>query len=72
MQQIYRLGCDWTDNGHMFIHQGESILINTIEIDMHIAYLKTVSNIEVPTCCTATILDRNANIHSVNTPFVYE
>ena len=28
MQLLHQLGCDWTDNGCMFLHQGTNKLIN--------------------------------------------
>ena len=27
MWQLYQLGCYWTDNGHMLLHQGMNVLI---------------------------------------------
>ena len=35
MQQLHHLGCNWTENGFMFLHQGPSILINSIGTAMH-------------------------------------
>ena len=32
MQHIYCSGSDWTENGHMFLHQGANMLVNSVEI----------------------------------------
>ena len=40
MQQYYQLGCDWTDNSHMFLHQGTNVLFQQMlsEIDSPESY----------------------------------
>ena len=27
MQQLFQLGCDWANSGHMFLDQGTNVLI---------------------------------------------
>ena len=44
MQQLYQLGCDWTDIGCMFLHQSTQILINLTEIVTDVTHLWTISN----------------------------
>ena len=31
MQQAHCLHCNWTENGHMFLHQGTYVLINSTD-----------------------------------------
>ena len=31
MQQLHHLDCDWTENGHIFLHQVSHILISPID-----------------------------------------
>ena len=45
MQQLHCLGCDWSDNDHMFLHQCANILINAIDNVTNVTHLGNVSNI---------------------------
>ena len=54
MQQLHQLGCDWVDNGCMFLPQGANALINSIDI-MNVTHLRAISNIEIPACSIVTI-----------------
>ena len=53
MQQLHHLGHDWSDNGCMILHQGTDILISTIDGVTNLN--KTISNLQIPAHCIATI-----------------
>ena len=56
----------------MFLHQGKIALINAIDADMNVQYLKTVCNVEIPACSIVTILARKTSLHETPTPCVYK
>ena len=70
MQQLYQLGCDWTDNGCMFLHQGTIVLINSIDIT-NVTHLRTISNIEICASYIVTQHTRKTGKCSTNVPCVY-
>ena len=72
MKVICHLGCDWTEDGEMFLHQGTWVLINSIDTLANEPYLQTISNIEVPAYSIVTIPQRKFDICTSNTLFVYE
>ena len=43
MQQLHQIDCNWTDNGHMFLHQGTNVLINSIDVVTNVTHLRTIS-----------------------------
>ena len=55
MQQIYRIGCNWTTKGKLYLHQehNNSHNVNTNKPKVH-----TLSNIQMPTQTIATILSK--------------
>ena len=55
MQQLYSPGCDRTNNGHMFLHQGTSVLFNSIDIVINVTPSKTISNVSLPPHFIATL-----------------
>ena len=72
MQQLFQLCCDWTDNGHMFLHQGAKIFINSIDIVKNVTHLRTISNIEIPAHSVVTIPTRKTGRCTTNTPCIFE
>ena len=54
MQQSQHLGCDWTDDRLMFLHQGNDMLINPRDVVENIPNLKTISHMQIPSHCIAT------------------
>ena len=56
MQELYYLGCDWTDVGQMFLHQGTDIFIKSIDAVINITNLKAINNVQIPARCIVTIL----------------
>ena len=48
IQILYLLGCNWTDNGCIFIHQVANVLINSIDIVINVSHLKTICNVQIP------------------------
>ena len=55
MQHLHNLGCDWTDGGHMFLHQGAYMLINSKDPVINELHLQTNRNIERHTHSIVTI-----------------
>ena len=55
MQQLHHLGCAWTDNGQMYLNQGNDILFSFIDAFTNITNLRTVSNVQIPVHSLATI-----------------
>ena len=55
MQQLHHLGCDLTDDGQMFLHQGTDICINSIDAVMNLTNLKTFRNMHIPAYCIVII-----------------
>ena len=48
MLQLHCLGCKWTENGHIFLHQSADILITLTGITIKEPQLQTIRNIEIP------------------------
>ena len=72
MQQLYQLGCDWTDNNCMFLHQGVKVLINSVDAFTDMTYLKTISNIEIPAYSIVTIPIRKTGKCITSEPCIFE
>ena len=71
VQQLHYLGCHLTESGHKFLHQGTNVLINSIDSIINELLLWTISNIEIPTCCIATISTMRTGTYMSGTPCVY-
>ena len=35
MKQVHHSRCEWAENGHMFLHQGADVLINSVDITIN-------------------------------------
>ena len=68
MQQLHHLGCGWTDNGWMFLHQGIDTLINFLGIIAHATKLKATNNVQSTACCITTIPTKEKGKCSITTP----
>ena len=55
MKQVHHSSCEWAENGHMFLHQGADVLINSVDITINEPHLQTISNTKVPACSVVTI-----------------
>ena len=55
MQQLNDLGCDWTDNGLMFLHQDTDILNSSIDAVTKVTDLEAISNVQISAHYIATI-----------------
>ena len=47
IQQLYKIGCDWTDNGHIVLHQDANVLNNSMHIVTNVTQLKTINNVQI-------------------------
>ena len=54
MQQVHCLGCNWTNNGCMFLHHSSDILISSIDAVPNITNWKTISNVQITSHSIAT------------------
>ena len=72
MQQLYQLGCDWTDNGCIFLHKGGNVLMNSIDIVTNVPPLKTVSNVQIHTYYIATIPLRRTGKYTISTTCIFD
>ena len=72
MQQVHCLGCNWTEHGHMFLHQGANVLIKSIDIVISEPCLWNISNIEVSAQSIVTTPTRNLGTCTSNTPCICE
>ena len=55
MQQVHCLGCDWTDNRGIFLHQCTDIFISSIDAVTKMINLKNLSNVQISAHSLATI-----------------
>ena len=72
MQHLYQLGCDWTDTGNMFLHQGANVLTDSIDSAMNVIHLRTISNIKAPVHCIATMPAIKTGKFTTNTLYIFE
>ena len=71
IKQLHHLGCDWVDNGQMFLHQSANILINLIEVVTNVAHLKTISNIQIPAHYIVPIPAKRTGKCNTTTPYIF-
>ena len=55
MHHINRMGCGWTEEGRLYLHQGCNILISSIIVGTNDPKLQTVSTIQISSWAIATI-----------------
>ena len=48
IQQIYRMGCDWTTEGKLHLHQGHHVLVNFLSVNTNKPNLHTLCNVQIP------------------------
>ena len=72
MQQLHHLGCDWTDNGRMILHQGTDILTGSIDVVTNITHLKVISTVQIPGHCIGMILTKLTGKCISPTPCILE
>ena len=49
MQLIYRLGCDWTAEGKLYLHQGYHVFATSLNVNTNNPKLQTLRNTQIPT-----------------------
>ena len=64
IQKIHHVGCDLTDNGHMFFYWGVDILITSTDIAIREQQFHTISNVEVPAHSIVMISRRKSGLVS--------
>ena len=72
MQQLYWLGCDWTSRSHMYLHQDENVLINSMDIVRSVTHLKTIGNVHIPAYAFVTIPAKRTEKCTTNTPCIFD
>ena len=72
LQKLHHLGCGWSENGHMFLHQGPHILIKSIDSAIDELHLQTISSIEIPGHLIATMSTKRTGTCTPITQYVYE
>ena len=70
-EQLYQLGCDWTDNCHMFVHQSANILINLIDVFRNMTQLKLQVMYRF-LCSTATIPTKMTSMCTSKTLCIFD
>ena len=72
MQQLHHVGCDWTNDRQMFLHQGTDIHINSIHLAVNTTNLKTIHNIQICTHCIAAKIIKLTGQCIASTPYILD
>ena len=56
----------------MLLHQGTDILLNSVDAAINITNLKTISYVQIPTCCIAPIPTKLTDRCITTTPCILE
>ena len=63
IQQIYRIGCNWTEDGKVYLHHGQNILINSPNVNTDNPKLTTVGTLQIPALVLASIPARKQDLY---------
>ena len=56
MKQIYRVGCGWTTEDKLYLHQWCHVIVNSLNVNVNKLKLQKLNYLQIPTQTIATIL----------------
>ena len=72
LQQQYKLGTYWGDDGKIHLHKGYRILVNSINAILPGQQLRTIPKVTVPPRSAGTIPTKMTDPHVTPKPCIFE